>query len=97
MTEFKPITPEHGKVFYNGEQIGIYKNFAWSKEVSLEIGYTKLTVGYEKKHLIKRIALKIHLLQQERIKKRIIKQHKLRNSIYNTKQPFTYGKETNNR
>ena len=91
MTEFRQITPEHGKVFYNGEQIGIYRNFAWSKQVSLEIGYTKLMVGYDKKHLIKQLALKIHLLQQERIEKRIIMKDKLRNSIYNTKQPFTYG------
>ena len=96
MTEFKPITPEHGKVFYNGEQIGIYRNFAWSKQVSLEIGYTKLTVGYDKKHLIKQLAERIHLKQNARRKRTMIKEHKLRNSIYNTKQPFTYGKETNN-
>jgi len=90
MTEFKPITPEHGKVFYNGEQIGIYKNFAHSKEFDLEISYQPLPehLPYEKKHLAKQLAERIHLKQNARRKRTMIKEHKLRNSIYNTNQPY---------
>ena len=83
MIQFYKITDEHGKVFYNGSQIGIYKNFNYLKEVCLEIGYSSLTISYKNKHLIKDLALKIHVRQKARLKRTMIKEHKLRNSIYN--------------
>ena len=89
MTQFYEVTPEHGKVFYNGLQIGIYKNFKWSKQISLEIGYTEQTVDYKDKHIVKRLAERIHLRQVDRTKRELTKKHKLRNSIYNTGQEYT--------
>ena len=88
MTQFYEVTPEHGKVFYNGLQIGIYKVFKWSKQIVLEIGYTKQTVDYKDKHIVKRLAERIHLGQVERTKRELTKKHKLRSSIYNTGKEF---------
>ena len=91
MTEFRPMTPEHGKVFYNGEQIGRYKNFNYQKKIEIEVNYHSFEVEYKDKKRIPRLTELVYIKQQHAIRRRLIKNHKLRNSIYNTKQPFTYG------
>lgn len=66
---------------HDGKKVGHVENY--HDGYFLEVGYERLWLTKDKRRLVIPLALKIHLRQIARLKRTMIKEHKLRNSIYN--------------
>lgn len=84
MLEFRKVNEEYGRIYHEGVQVGLYKDFKWSKEISIEINYApQLVLPYSKKHLVRPTANRLYGMLKSRQRRTLLKEHKLRNSIYN--------------
>lgn len=86
MIQFIEIKPQYAVIKFNSQTIGyLYKDY---NSYTVEVGYMKHEFKLKEKHLIKDFVLKMYVQQKIRFKRTLQKEHKLRNSIYNTGQSY---------
>lgn len=87
MLTFNKINDIQSEILWDGSIIGyLEKPFrTWYK---IEVGYMETELPANKSHLVKGLIERIHLNNLSKQKRTFIKEHKLKNSIYNTGREF---------